>query len=202
MIYFFDIDGTLVNTDAKVRVTTDTGVSFGLTTEDMRNLPLDDLLGSGDISVDFSEFNSFDKLLSGEKTPIWEVLDMIHDADPSKIHILTARGNREGIRLWLALNGINNRPERIHCFGEPVMKPEIEDPTQYPWEWFDETLFSSVHDWKAAWVAKIGECFNEPVTVYEDDSRNIESIWNAVRSSGVVGSKVVDVLNHKEYVVK
>lgn len=176
MVHVFDIDNTLINTKAKVRLINvrSDEVIAELSSQEYNNFSMDEVLGA-DIVIDFSEFNSLPMLLKEEKTILWVALEEAV-ANKDYVYIITARGDSNLISTWLSINKTAVPRENIFCYGEPV---------QEPFNTSSEVIYRpSVRSWKAEVLANIIKHRFDDIKVYEDDKNNIEAMRSVLQAWG------------------
>lgn len=168
-IYIFDIDDTLIDTQAKVRVLSHSGeIMERLGTQFHNNH-----IYEGNVNLDFSEFEDLDQLLSEKDLPAMACLEWCLENDPDHTFILTARQCKEVIFKWLRLKGLMNiRYNNIQCAGS--FKTMAIAKAFYTQEMITKNL-------KPAHTCEKGsEC--PMVFLWEDDVNNIRAIRERMES--------------------
>lgn len=113
-IYIFDIDDTLIDTQAKVRVLSRSGEILERLGTQFHNSHIYE----ENANLDFSEFEDLDQLLSEKDLPAMGCLEWCLENDPDHTFILTARQCKDVIFKWLQMKGLENiRYNNIICAG-------------------------------------------------------------------------------------
>ncbi len=129
--YCFDVDGTVFNTDAKVRVLdpiTRTVVAE-LTPSEYNDF--NDKPENSKWKLDFSDFDRFDD--SSNPKPIlytMKILRSIHDRSRKKqIYVITARRSviRGGLLRKFSEYGVVIKPENVFCVGDAIVRNPDSD---------------------------------------------------------------------------
>lgn len=111
-ILIFDIDDTLIYSNAHIWVVNENGERIKeLTSAEFNNY----IIQPGE-SFDFSCFDSFNLLRQANFTPYWETLKREY-AKGTHISILTARSRPYMIRKFFLENGIDIKDDLIFCCG-------------------------------------------------------------------------------------
>lgn len=152
-IYIFDIDNTLIDTTARIRVTDSSGRVLYYHGSKVYGRDLSHTVSY----YDYTEFHSLAKLLQEPKRPAWNRLAELHAAG-ADIYIITAREGRGLIKDWLNLNGIHLLPDHIYT---------------------NELTGQPICDWKADKVREIirkhpAEALN--IHIWEDEEDNIKAM--------------------------
>ena len=155
--YVFDVDDTLVTTDAKILVKDEQGNLIKKLTPAQYNT----YIKNDNEYYDLSEFKNEDIFRKTAKpTKYFKVIKNVSDAikrgeSNSYIYILTARGNaaKNIIYRYLTDNGITVRPIEIHTIGDNPNKP--------------------VSELKKEVLQKIRNKHIGDVTFFDDDVKNI-----------------------------
>lgn len=98
-LYVFDLDDTLIETTAKIHCTV-YGRNYVLTTHEYAELKSADKA-----QMDFSEFNSFEKLVSEKFKPLFHVWKGLIEGGYNVL-LLTAREAKPIIESWLKFCGV------------------------------------------------------------------------------------------------
>lgn len=155
-LYIFDVDDTLINTQACVRAIDANGNILFRAGTKVFNAPnsTERLLTTG-MTWDFSEFESYDQLI---KEPHLHAMDVLKSQIGRDIHIITARQCHEELYAWLyGYEGVDIKRENIHCYDR-----------NYP---------GTVAEWKASVLDRIiSQCQPSEVEIYEDDENNLKEM--------------------------
>lgn len=103
-IYIFDIDDTLIDTQAKVRVLSRSSEIIERLGTQFHNSHVYE----ENVNLDFVEFEDLDQLLSEKELPAMACLEWCLENDPDHTFILTARQCKDVIFKWLQLKGLGN----------------------------------------------------------------------------------------------
>lgn len=115
-IYIFDLDNTLIDTQAKVRVYDEVkGISFELGSTEYNEFQKNPRPHLYNIRYNFIEFDSVTQLISEPKLPLFDHFKTLVNTDPSKVYIITNRSNQGIIYDWCWLNGVAMRRGNIFC---------------------------------------------------------------------------------------
>lgn len=152
-IFVFDLDNTLIDTRAKVRVLNPHGEVIDRLDSRFYN---DNVKNDGK-TLDFSEFNDLYQLLSEPELSTMECLIHCLNNYPNQTYILTARQDPYIIRNWALLKGLYElRFENIQCV----------DFNKY------DTTNIAKSEYIKSWC--VGET---QVFFWDDEPRNIESVY-------------------------
>jgi hypothetical protein len=171
--YVFDIDDTLVTTDAKIHVISGNEKVTSLTPEDFNTYKLQD----GE-EFDFSDFSSTDILHStGKKTKYWQIAQNVNDAikrgsSKSSMYVLTARppSAKKGLHSYLKSLGLSELElKNIYTVG-------------------DRGATMTVAQLKKTVLRQIKKHHKE-LTFFDDDTKNID-LANELKSIKAVKVKV------------
>lgn len=107
-IYIFDVDNTLIDTQAKVKIVDDQGnilykVSSQYYNAHMKSIQNDKIHG---IHCNYDEFRSLELLLNEPKLKSFEDLKVVASIKPYDTYIITSREDRQFLSVWLEVNGI------------------------------------------------------------------------------------------------
>lgn len=159
-IYIFDIDNTLIDTQAQVKLTYSDGTTKYYNSTEFNAMDSYQLRrNSHKITLDFSEFDSLDQLL---KEPFieknWNLLKEAYNSG-HMIFILTSRYNHNEIFQWLNHNQIFLSKDKILT--------RSNQPT------YKNTM---AKQFKKEMVFDILKTYGEPVVWVEDEVSVIESL--------------------------
>jgi hypothetical protein len=162
-IYIFDVDDTLINTQACVIARDRQGREvFRVGTQTFNRPDSAERLLSPGLTWDFSEFESLEQLFNEPVLPPFKTLSTIRDC--KDVHIITARQCKSALYDWLHENFIGIRYNNIHCY--------------------DASKYEKVSDFKAATVKVIYQKAQEKVEwhIYEDDEENLNAMCDMISS--------------------
>ena len=160
-IYIFDIDNTLIDTQAKVILKYSDGTTKYLNSMDFNNMDNYQLRNThSEVLLDFSEFDNLEQLL---QEPIiqknWDPLVEAYQNN-HPIYILTSRYCYKEIHQWLIKNGITIPPDHI------LTRANI---TEY--------INTHATKFKKEMIFKLIDRYgNIPVHWYEDDIKVIQEV--------------------------
>lgn len=155
-IFVFDLDNTLIDTQAKVRVLNSNGDVIDRLDSKFYN---DNVKHNGK-TLDFSEFDDPYQLLSEPELPAMECLINCLQKYPNQTYILTARQDRNIIHLWALYKGLHKmRLDNIQCV----------DFNQY-----NDTHIAKV-EYIKSWISDRTQVF-----FWDDDALNIEAAFKAL----------------------
>ena len=167
-VYIFDVDDTLIDTKACIRAIDEHGrVVFKAGTK-VFNAPdsTERLLRPG-LAWDFTEFESFDQLMSEPLRKPFEILKSLNP-EQNRICIATARQCYNELRRWLEVHGVDVNHIQIYCYNRYV-------PT--------------VAEWKGSLLADIicTTKSQDPIRVhiYEDDLNNRVAMSRTCEKYGI-----------------
>ena len=155
-ILIFDLDDTLVITDAKIRVCNQkTGECHELTPEEFNAYEKK----RGHV-LDFDDFKSLEVMKAGKM--IKKYLDILakNYKAGNAIGIITARDDEKMIYDWMKDHvGFHIHPELIWCVNDPKrkLKGDIASKKQQAMQWFIEQGYTDI-------------------SFFDDDTRNIQLI--------------------------
>lgn len=119
-ILLFDVDDTLLKSNAKISVVKDGEVIQKLTPAEFNYYKLK----AGE-SFDFEEFKSWDALMEGTFLPFWKTLKREYHKG-THIGILTARENGDMFKKFFLTHGIDIKDELIFTTGDPEYSGTVE----------------------------------------------------------------------------
>lgn len=117
MIYIFDVDNTLIDTKAQVKVyDRSTGhLLHSLDSKGYNEYQKDGIRNGENLYIDFGEFNSIDILRRERTLPLFRKLRRLVAQEPSQVYIITNRARPEIIYDWLRGRRIPIKLDHIHC---------------------------------------------------------------------------------------
>lgn len=167
VLYIFDVDDTLIQTTAKVRVVNADGdVVNSFSSQAYNNAELLTPIPEG-CRFDFSEFDSLHQLLS---EPLLPAFDKLKTTPMFDTYIFTARHNKEAIKEWLRVKGVRMFSSHIRCLNRGKYKDTADFKGKQLSELLDTGKYSTVE-------------------IYEDDQGYIKSMVQAAQQYPV-GLKV------------
>ena len=147
--YVFDLDNTLIDTQAKVKIWDKEGKVYSEFNSQQYNKFSHDYTVRENCTMDFSEFESFEQLMKEPLLPLFEKLKKIHDQKGEKnIFICTARTKPWMIWNWLTEHGIFIPKQNVLC----------------------KFLEEATEDHKARSVRNLSRIFDF-ITIYEDENQ-------------------------------
>lgn len=120
-ILLFDVDDTLIHSNAKIDVVKNGEVIKSLTPAEFNYYKL----GSGE-EYDFEKFRSYEELLKASMLPFWKTLKKEYHKG-THIGILTARDNADMFKKFFLTKGIDIKDELIFTVGDPEYQGSIEE---------------------------------------------------------------------------
>ena len=114
-VYIFDIDDTLINTKACVKMVDNKGVVRAVLSSQKYNTrySTSDLLYNH-LTPDYSEFNSLEILKNEPKRSVFNILEELSAECPENVYIITAREAKAIIHEWLEECGVAIPLENIY----------------------------------------------------------------------------------------
>lgn len=157
--YVFDMDETLFETYAKIRVIKNNEIIKSLSNQEFNTYKL-----SKGETFDFTEFNDVSILMKSKPLPFLKVAQNIIKAayaktSNSKFYILTARGEviRDGIYKLLKKYGIDTKIKYIYCIGDESVRTN-----------------KNISEIKKEVLTKIVANTKGDTTFFDDDDKNLE----------------------------
>ena len=170
-IFIFDIDNTLLNSDAKIHVVDDNGnIVKSLTSEEFNNYVLPD-----NFKFDFSEFSDLKMLLKSKLKPYFEILIREYFKG-THISILTARGNFQMIKKFFLQKGIDIKSNLIFAVGSSE---------------YDK--FGRVSERKSFCIKKLISYGYKYLTFFDDDINNLKDAERVCKQFNNITIKTVHV---------
>ena len=151
-ILIFDIDDTLIHTNATIKVIKDGKVIQELSPADYNNYEWHE----GE-SFDYSNFDSLFFLQTGVFTPYWNTLKREYEKG-THIAILTARSRPAMIRKFFLKHGVDIKKELIFCCGY----------SKFPWK--GTTQYK-----KAKSIEHLMKLGYKIFVFFDDDDNNLKS---------------------------
>lgn len=113
-LYIFDVDDTLIDTTAKVRIVNVYNQIVARVGTKTYNAPktAERLLDKG-LRFDYSEFNSLEQIMKEPKRTPFTSLISAAATKGDRCYIITAREDRNMLWLWLKSNGVNIPADNI-----------------------------------------------------------------------------------------
>lgn len=145
-IFIFDVDDTLIDTKAKVLVR-DTN---GKVIDEVGTMVHNNRQNKGELgsyTLDYSQFESLDQILSEPKLPAWRELQYVTKRisgvvgttyEFANISLCTARQNKQMLKDWLDYSGIREYRVSIHSVDFGRTKTTAEGKALYINELIDE----------------------------------------------------------------
>lgn len=185
-IFIFDVDDTLIDTKAKVLVRD----ANGKVIDEVGTMVHNNRQNKGELgsyTLDYSQFESLDQILSEPKLPAWRELQYVTKRisevvgttyEFANISLCTARQNKQMLKDWLDYSGIREYRVNIHSVDFGRTKTTAEGKALYINELIDE------YD---------GE--NLRFHIWEDNADNIKAMREAIwaRSSENI-DRYIDVI--------
>lgn len=114
-VYIFDVDDTLINTKACVRMVDNRGIVRATLSSRKYNehYSTSDLLYNR-LTPDYSEFNSLEILRKEQKRGVFSILEELSSLCPENVYIITSRDARDTIYIWLEECGVILPLENIY----------------------------------------------------------------------------------------
>lgn len=153
-ILLFDIDETLLKSDAKIYVYKDNEIVRTLTPEEFNF----DHLNSGE-SYDFNEFSDIKVLMRSVMLPYWNTLQREYRRG-THIGILTARSNIKMIDQFFNSKGIDIKDDLIFAVGDETLDLTSKD----------------IEDRKAECVERLFEVGYNTFIFFDDNQNNLNSV--------------------------
>lgn len=119
-ILLFDVDDTLIHSNAKISVIKDGKEIKKLTPAEFNYYKL----GTGE-SFDFEEFRSYEALVEATFLPFWKTLKKEYNKG-THIGILTAREDGDMFKKFFLAKGIDIKDELIFTTGDPDYSGSVE----------------------------------------------------------------------------
>ena len=114
--YVFDLDNTLIDTQAKVKILDKEGNIFDSLDSQQYNKFGHEFTVKENYTLNFTEFESFEQLMREPLLPLFKKLKNIHDKEGEKnIFICTARNKPWMIWNWLTEHGIFIPKQNVLC---------------------------------------------------------------------------------------
>lgn len=120
-ILLFDVDDTLIHSNAKIDVVKNGKVIKSLTPAEFNYYKL----GPGE-EYDFKEFRSYEALLEATFLPFWKTMKREYNKG-THIGILTARENGDMFKKFFLTKGIDIKDELIFTTGDPDYSGSVEE---------------------------------------------------------------------------
>lgn len=159
-IHVFDVDDTLIDTQACIRAIDSEGnIVFRAGTKVFNAPDSTARLLTPGLKWDFTEFESLDQMMSEPKRAPFKRLMQEAAINRNNCYICTCRQKRQMLWRWLTKNGIHIPIANIFCY--------------------DNTTGLSPADWKAETICSTAwkyDCGNVVVHIYEDDEHFKEAI--------------------------
>lgn len=114
--YVFDLDNTLIDTQAKVKIRDKEGNICDEFNSQQYNKFGHEFAVKENYTLDFSEFESLEQLMKEPLLPLFKTLKKIHDTEGEKnIFICTARNKPWMIWNWLTEHGVFIPKQNVLC---------------------------------------------------------------------------------------
>ena len=152
-ILIFDIDDTLIKTNAKIKVVKD-----GKVIKELSPAAYNDYTWHEGESFDYSSFDDIYFLKTGTLTKYWDTLKREYKKG-TQIAILTARSRPVMVRKFFASHGIDIDKDFIFCCGY----------SKYPWK-------GSTQIKKAKTIEHLIKMGYETFVFFDDNKGNLESV--------------------------
>lgn len=120
-ILLFDVDDTLIHSNAKIGVIKNGEKIKELTPAEFNYYKL----GSGE-SYDFEQFRSYEGLLDSEFLPFWKTMKREYNKG-THVGILTAREDGDMFKKFFLNHGIDIKDELIFTTGDPDYDGSVEN---------------------------------------------------------------------------
>ena len=176
ILYIFDFDDTLVDSDAEVKIQHADGTTTLLSSEKYAKYREQ----KGDV-FDFSDFDSYPRNAEIIEPVFAELRSAIASSGPSNVVILTARSNPDPVKFFLNENNVGN----IDIVAVGTSDPNAK--AMYILERVKSDGF-------------------DEVIVFEDNVKNIRRIRKVLTKSGtklqtnrVSNGRIVDVLRERKF---
>lgn len=150
-LYIFDIDDTLIDTKACVRLVDEDGIIVARFGTKVYNgaVNTEALLQPG-CRLDYSEFESLEQMKSEPTKPAMDILQSLKNMED--VYIITARRNRRMLYTYFHYLGIDIPEDHIRTNNEGV---------------------KNVASWKASILRSLIDQYDK-AEIYEDDLNNID----------------------------
>lgn len=145
-IFIFDVDDTLIDTKAKVLVRD----ANGKVIDEVGTMVHNNRQNKGELgsyTLDYSQFESLDQILSEPKLPAWRELQYVTKRisgvvgttyEFANISLCTARQNKQMLKDWLDYSGIREYRVSIHSVDFERTKTTAEGKALYINELIDQ----------------------------------------------------------------